>query len=290
MMKELKIGGQAVVEGVMMRSAHYVSTSVRTKNGKIKTKTRKFNSLTENNKILGLPIIRGAVSLFEVIQLGYQEITWSSNQSLGKKEKINNKEKIFMILFSLIFGLALFKLLPLFLATRIIPLEEGSWAVNLLDALIKTLILVGYMVVIGLISDIKNLYQYHGAEHKAVSCYESKKKLTPENAQKFSTIHPRCGTTFIIIVFLISMLLYIFIPLNLGFWLNFLIRILLLPIIAGISFEIIRISGKYYYKNLFVRIIMWPGLQFQRLTTRQPSLKQIEVAIASLNACMSKEK
>ena len=289
-MKELKIGGQAVVEGVMMRSSHFVSTSVRTKNGKIKTRTRNFTSLTDNNKILGLPIIRGAVSLFEVIQLGYQEITWSSNQSLGKEEKISTKEKVLMIIFSLVFGIALFKLLPLFLATRIIPLEDGSWTVNLLDAVIKTLILVGYMIIIGLMPDIKTLYQYHGAEHKSVSCYESKKNLTPENAQKFSTIHPRCGTTFIIIVFLISMIFYIFIPLKLGFWLNFFIRILLLPIIAGISFELIRFSGKYYYKNKFVRIIIWPGLQFQRLTTRQPTLKQIEVAIASLKACTSKEK
>lgn len=289
-MKELKIGGQAVVDGVMMRSSHHVATSVRTKNGKIKTRTRNFTSLTDNNKLLGQPIIRGAVSLFEVIQLGYQEITWSSNQNLGKKEKLSTKEKIFMIIFSLVFGIALFKLLPLFLATRIIPLEEGSWTVNLLDAIIKTLILVGYMIIIGLMPDIKTLYQYHGAEHKSVSCYESKNKLIPENAQKFSTIHPRCGTTFIIIVFLISMIFYIFIPLKLGFWLNFIIRILLLPIIAGISFEIIRLSGKYYYKNKLVRIIMWPGLQFQRLTTREPSLKQIEVAIASLKACTSKEK
>jgi len=289
-MKELKIGGQAVVDGVMMRSSHHVSTAVRTKSGKIKIKTRKFISLTENSKFLGLPIIRGAISLFEVVQLGYQEITWSTNQSLETENVLSTKEKVLMIVLALAFGIALFKLLPWFLATKAIPLAQHSWKVNVIDALIKIVILTGYMWIISLMPDIKTLYQYHGSEHKAVSCYESGKKLTPKNAQTFTTIHPRCGTTFIIIVFVIAMIFYIFIPLSLGFWLNFLIRILLLPMIAGVAYEIIRLSGKYYYKNLLVRILMWPGLQFQRLTTREPNLKQLEVAIASLKASLAKDK
>lgn len=289
-MAELRIGGQAVIEGVTMRSDHYITTSVRKDDGSIKSKTKKFISITDKHKFLNLPFIRGPINLAEVVGIGLKEITWSSNQALGEDEKMTTKEMIFMIAFSLIFGLALFKLLPWFLATLAIPIADGNIAVNILDALIKTVILVGYLLIITLMPDIKTLFRYHGAEHKSVSCFEAKKKLTPRNAQKFSTIHPRCGTTFIIIVFFVSMIFYVFIPLKLGFWLNFLIRILLLPIIAGFSYELIRFSGKYYKKSWVVRALIWPGLQFQRLTTKQPTLKQLEVAIASLNACISKEK
>jgi len=290
-MSDLKIGGQAVVEGVTMRSNHYIATAVRKSDGTIKKRIRKFISFTDRHKAANIPFIRGIFSLVEVMILGFKEITWSSNQAIDENEKITTKEIVFMIVFSLIFGIALFKLLPWFLATTIIPLiKKQSTTVNILDALFKIIILSTYLFVISLMPDVKRLFQYHGAEHKSVTCHEKKIKLTPKNAQKFTTIHPRCGTTFIIWVFLFSMLFYMLIPISLGFWMNFLVRILLLPLIAGVSFEVIRLSGKYYYKSKIVRIIVWPGLQFQRLTTREPDLKQLEVAIASLNACLDKEK
>lgn len=290
-MSDLKIGGQAIIEGVTMRSNQYIASSVRKTDGTIKTRTRKFISIIDKHKILNLPFVRGIISLIEVMIMGFKEITWSSNQAIGEDEQLTTKELVFMIIFSAVFGIALFKLLPWFLATTISPLVEGKSAtVNILDALFKLIILSGYMFAISLMPDIRRLFQYHGAEHKVVTCHEKGIKLTPKNAQKFSTIHPRCGTTFIVWVFLFSMVFYMIIPLSYGFWMNFLLRILLLPLIAGVSYEVIRISGKYYYKNVIVRIIVWPGLQFQRLTTRQPTLKQLEVSIASLNACIVQEK
>ncbi len=290
-MGELRIGGQAVMNGVMMRSKNYIATSVRKKDGRIKTKTRKFVSITDKHKILGAPFIRGIFMLFELMIQGMKELTWSSNESTDDEdEKLSKKEIVFTIILSIIFALALFKLLPWFLANTISRFFIATSAsLNVLDALLKVLILAAYVYLISLMPDIKNLFRYHGAEHKAVSCYESGKKLTPKNADKFSVIHPRCGTTFIIIVFFISIFFYMLIP-TMDFWKNYLFRVLLLPVIAGFSYEIIRLGGKYYYKNAFVRIIMWPGLQFQRLTTRQPDLRQLEVSIKSLNAAIKKEK
>ncbi len=290
-MGELRIGGQAVMNGVMMRSKNYIATSVRKKDGKIKTKTRKFVSITDKYKILGLPFIRGIFMLFELMIQGMKELTWSSNESTDDEdEKLSKKEIVFTIILSIVFALALFKLLPWFLANTVSGFfETTSATINVLDALFKVFILAGYIYLISLMPDIKTLFRYHGAEHKAVSCYESGKKLTPKNAAGFSVIHPRCGTTFIILVFFVSIFFYMLIP-TLEFWQNYLFRILLLPVIAGFSYEIIRLGGKYYYKNVLVRIIMWPGLQFQRLTTRQPDLKQIEVAIKSLNVALKKEK
>jgi len=290
-MAELRIGGQAVVEGVSMRSDHFLATSVRLKNGKIKSHVKKFISITDKHKYLNIPLIRGVIGLFEVMGIGMKEITWSSNQALDMDEQMTKKELFLMIGFSIIFGLGLFKLLPWFLANIFGPMIQNNLStINIIDGLFKILILSIYLGLISLMPDVKRLFEYHGAEHKVVSCSESKMKLTPKNAKKFTTIHPRCGTTFIIWVFLFSILFYMLIPLSLGFWGNFGIRILMLPLIAGVSYEIIRLSGKYYSKSKIVRFLVWPGLQFQRLTTREPNLKQLEVSINSLNECLRKEK
>ncbi|MCF7871574.1 DUF1385 domain-containing protein [Candidatus Woesearchaeota archaeon] len=289
-MSEIKIGGQAVIEGVTMRSENYVCTSVRKENGTIVSKIRAFNSVSKKYKPLGWPLIRGMVNLVEMMSIGFSELQWSGNQSVDENEELSKKEIFLTIAISIIFGVALFKLFPWFLANSLSNLMKSNYFIlNVMDGILKIIIISLYLYLISLMADVKTLFRYHGAEHKVVNCYEHKKKLTPKNAQKFTTLHPRCGTTFVIIVFVVSIFVYILLPQSLDFWSNLLIRVLLLPLIAGISYEIIRFSGKYYEKNLFVRIVMWPGLQFQKLTTREPTLKQLEVAINSLVVCMNKE-
>ncbi|MFP4567680.1 MAG: DUF1385 domain-containing protein [Candidatus Woesearchaeota archaeon] len=285
---KVRIGGQAVVEGVMMRSDNYISTTVRDPSGTLKQRTRRFNSITERNKFLALPFIRGFVMLFELMGLGFKEISWSAEQS-GDDEPLSKREMFFTFALSIILVLSIFKLLPWFLANFVAG-SSSLIGVNVFDGVFKILIFVAYLFFISLMPDIKRLYEYHGAEHKVVACYESGLKLTAKNAQKFSKLHPRCGTTFVFVVFFIGILVYLLIPLGAGFWGNYAFRILLLPIIAGVAYELIRLEGKYYSKSGIVRALIWPGIQFQRLTTREPDLSQLEVAIASLNACILSEK
>ena len=285
---KVRIGGQAVVEGVMMRSDNFISTTVRNDKGELKKRTRRFNSITEKNKFLALPFIRGFVMLFELMSLGFKEISWSAQQS-GDDEPLSKKEMFFTFALSIIIVLAFFKFLPWFLA-NVFTDSSSLLGVNVLDGVLKIFIFVIYLFLISLLPDVKRLYEYHGAEHKVVACYESGLPLTPKNADKFSKLHPRCGTTFVFVVFLIGILVYLTIPLSFGLWGNYALRILFLPLIAGIAYEIIRLEGKYYCKSKIVRILMWPGIQFQRLTTREPSLKQLSVAISSLNSCIAEEK
>jgi uncharacterized protein YqhQ len=284
---KIRIGGQAVVEGVMMRSDNFVCTTVRDDKGVLKKRNRRFNSITEKNKFLALPFIRGFVMLFELMSLGFKEISWSAQQA-GDDEPLSKKEMFFTFALSIIIVLAFFKFLPWFLANLFT--SSSLLGVNLLDGILKIFIFIIYLFLISLLPDVKRLYEYHGAEHKVVACYESGLSLSAKNANKFSRLHPRCGTTFVFVVFLIGILVYLSIPLSFGLWGNYALRILFLPLIAGIAYEVIRLEGKYYCKSKFVRILMWPGLQFQRLTTREPSLKQLSVAISSLNSCVVEEK
>jgi uncharacterized protein YqhQ len=286
---KIRIGGQAVVNGVMMRSDNYVSTAIREPNGKIAVRSREYHSITEKKKVLSWPFIRGIIILFEVMVLGLKELTWASNKTMKKEEKLSKKEVALAMALSVIIALVIFKLVPWALANIFNNLFGIKGALlNVIDAVFKVLILIIYFSVLGFSDEVKTLFQYHGAEHKTVFCYEKKKKLTPENAMKFSRIHPRCGTTFVFLVFIVGLFFYILIPSAAGFWLNLLIRIMLLPIIAGVAYELIRLEGKYYDRKV-VKWIIWPGLQFQRLTTRNPSKKQLEVAIAALEACIKKE-
>lgn len=287
---KIRIGGQAVVNGVMMRSDNYVSTAVRDSKGKIIVRSREYHSATEKKGILSWPFIRGVIILYEVMVLGLKELTWASNKTAQKGEKLSKKEAVLAIVISLALALIIFKLTPWALANvfnRIFKIDNVF--LNVLDAFFKIVILVIYFSILGMSKDVSTLFEYHGAEHKTVFCFEKKKKLTPENAIKFSRIHPRCGTTFVFFVFIVGLFFYILIPPAAGFWMNLLIRIMLLPLIAGVAYEVIRLEGKYY-ENRLVKVLIWPGLQFQRLTTRNPSKKQIEVAIAALNECIKKEK
>ena len=270
------IGGQAVIEGVMMRSPTKVAVSVRLQNGKIKTKKEKFKKI---NKYSKMPLIRGSFVLVDTLVKGMKALIWSADQQLGKDEKITTKEIVFSLLIAFGFGIILFLVVPLYLAGFVSA--KGTILYNVVDGILRVIALVAYMAVISLMKDIKVVFQYHGAEHKAVNCYEAGKKLTLANAKKFTTIHKRCGTSFLFIVVIISIIIFSFI-LSPKFYINLLVRIILLPVVAGISYEILKLGEK----TKIIRWATWPGQWLQKITTKEPTNKQIEVAITSLKSVL----
>lgn len=291
----LMIGGQAVVEGVMMKSSNYVSTAVRKPDGKITFRTTKSKSWVEKFKINKIPFVRGFFILFETMILGLKELTYSANEAMNEEETENEElgfwEMVGTFAFSILMVILLFKLLPLAIANYFA--KDNNWLLNLIDGVVKISVFIIYILLISLMKDVKRLFQYHGAEHKSVNAYESIKdinKLTPKIVKKFTKAQPRCGTTFIIYVLFLSMFVYILIPLNYGFWIKLLLRIALLPFIAGIAYEVIRFAGKYYYKSLIVRIISSPGMFFQKLTTKEPDEEQMAVAIKALKEVIKAEE
>ena len=213
---------------------------------------------------------------------GVKALNYSTDIALGedkKEEKTNWFFFIMIVIFSVGLGLLIFKFLPLLIAQLINP--ESNILFNLIDGIVKLFIFVAYVYIISLMKDIKEVFRYHGAEHKVVNCYEAKEKLIVKNAKKYSTLNPRCGTSFIMIVIIVSIATYIFIPKTVPFMYKFLYRILLLPVIAGISYELLKISAKYE-QNFFFRLFVKPGIWIQYITTKEPDEKQLEVALAAL--------
>lgn len=274
----LEIGGQAVIEGVMLRSKDSYAIAVRTKQGNIKTKRFPFISITKKNKLLGLPLIRGIISTGEMLYLGMKSLIWSTEQA--EEEKLTKKELTITIAISVILVIGFFIALPLILTKTIV--NGNSFIFSLIDGLFRLGIFLGYVWGIGFLKDVKTLFKYHGAEHKVVNCYEDKKPLTFENLKKYKTIHPRCGTSFIFIVFILSIILFSFIT-HPSWIVKFLERIILIPVIASLGYELLKLSAKLK-NNQIIKIIIYPGLLFQKLTTKQPSNKQLEVAVASFKA------
>jgi len=285
--KLITAGGQAVIEGVMMRSTDHTAIAVRKPDGTISLKKDKMVSLSKKYKILGWPLIRGVISLAEMMVLGIKALNWSANESGEEEEQLSAWHIVLSLFLSLVFAVALFKFAPLFIAqllqNNVQLVADNYWLFNLIDGIVKIALFVSYIAIIGLMSDVKRLFQYHGAEHMAVHCYEARKKLTVKNVQKYSTIHPRCGTSFILIVLLLSVAVYTFIPQNFTFIAKLGTRILLLPFIAGVSYEILKLAGKYR-KNIILRAISAPGMWVERLTTRKPTNEMVEVAIKALKA------
>ncbi len=295
--KELMIGGQAVIEGVMMRTKNHYAVAVRKSDNRISVKKERFDSLTQKNRFLGLPIVRGIIILIETIILGFKALNYSASQSLEQEyaeqgarnsgeagEKLNGFVMGLTIAFSVILALALFKFLPLLAATLFKNNLGGSnFLFNLIDGATKLLVLIGYIWLISRFKDVKRVFEYHGAEHKTVHCYESGKKLTPKNAMNMPKAHHRCGTTFLLVVVVLSIIFYLLIPFNMNFWLKLVIRILFLPLIAGLSYEWIKLTGRIR-NRFFTRILAGPGLLVQRLTTREPDEEQLSVAIKALRA------
>lgn len=314
---DFAVGGQAVIEGVMMRSPSYITIAVRKTDGSIRVRDKKFRNLTQRFKWLNIPILRGVINLFEMMVVGTEAINFSANESLEEptkkdqgdetaadrkpdKEKAKSKASVFleylMFAFSLVFALAisvfLFKFVPLWVATyfdgQSSYIHNNYIVFNLIDGGIKISVFILYMAILGLIPSFKRIFEYHGAEHKSIFTYEQKKPLTVESARPMTRFHPRCGTSFILIVFLISVIVYTFIPKQESFTANLLLRVAMLPLIAGISYEYLKASARHA-RNPLVKILIAPGLWFQRLTTREPKDDQLEVGLESLKVALRLE-
>ena len=300
------VGGQALIEGIMMKSKSRYTIASRLEDGSIKVTSGEAVSLRKKHKFFNIPIIRGIVNMVESFILGYKALSVSA-ENLGiddtepetKFEKWIDKHlggKMLGIIMTIatVLGLALSLFLFTFLpsvATKGLDSVTGSglgWFKNLIEGIIKILIFIGYLLFTSLTPDIRRTYQYHGAEHKSIFCYESGKELTPENAKEFKRFHPRCGTSFLFVVLFISILIFSlpFVPWD-NVFLRILIKLPLIPLIVGIGFEFLMIAGKH--DNFVTRILSAPGLWMQRLTTREPDEKQLEVAIAALKAALPDE-
>jgi len=280
--KIMEIGGQAVIEGVMMKSKKRIVTSIR-KGKKIISKKREFIPIIARKKIYKTPIIRGIISIFELMIVGMQELAWSADQQTDEKQgKLTWLQLLITFSISILAVIGIFIIAPYYL-TKVFYSEINIWF-NLIDGGFRVLMFVLYLAIIGLMADMKRVFQYHGAEHKSVNCYEAGKKLTVSNVKKFSTIHPRCGTSLLVFVIVISILLFSLIK-DPRWYVNIPFRIILIPVIVGISFEIVKLSAKFKNSRILKALII-PGLWTQKLTTREPDSKQIEVAIKSLKKAM----
>lgn len=272
------VGGQAVIEGVMMKNGSKIVTAVRDENGKIKTEKIKM-PCSESH----IPFIRGLVNLYVMLSIGYKSLNFSASVFSEEEESGNGFWMAIGLVFSLILAIFLFKFIPLGTASLFqgwFPL--GNIWFNIIDGFVKILIFVLYVYFISLFKDIRRVFEYHGAEHKTVACYEAGEKLTVSNVKKYSTLHKRCGTTFIFFVLFVSIIVYIFIPTTYSFWMKLLLRLILLPVIAAISYEILRLGAKYKIFGFLAS----PGLWIQKITTREPDDKQIEVAIRALKSVL----
>lgn len=300
---DFAVGGQAVIEGVMMRSPNFITVAVRKSKGHLKLKDDPFRALSMRIKLFGIPIIRGIVNMVEMLIIGMKIINYSASEMIDdgsdENEQTSSFQKFFTAVsfaFSIVLALAmsifLFKFLPLWITdflSRQFPAVNQNWLLfNAIDGIIKTTFFVIYIGLINLAPSIGRLFEYHGAEHKSIFTYENGLDLTVENAKKQSRFHPRCGTSFILVVFLISIFVYTFVPKQPDFVANFALRLAFLPLIAGISYEFLKWSARCSGKK-WVKALTAPGLLFQRLTTREPDEKQLEVALAALKKALELE-
>ena len=289
----MRVGGQAIMEGVLMRSPNFWGMAVRTPSGDMDLRAERFRSVTRRSKLFRLPIIRGALSLGETLWLGMKALTLSTNVALGEEQELSKKEIAGTLVFALVLGFGLFLVAPVLGTKGLGSLVGGSIEnpilFNLVEGVIRIAIFVAYLVGITLLSkDIKRFFGYHGAEHKAIKVYERGEELIPENARKLDTSHVRCGTSFVLYVLVLSIL--VFSLLGVQGWVYMLAsRIIVIPIVAGLAFEFIMWSARHQDSAL-VRVLVWPGLQMQKLTTREPSDDMVEVAMASLKKVLSMEK
>lgn len=282
-------GGQAVIEGVMMRGKENLAIAVRNTEDDIILHTESVNSVTDKFSILGKPFIRGVVSLFESLIVGMRALSFSANQALEEEEEeLTNLEMAITIGVALGLAILLFVVLPATGIKFIQSYISSNLILNFIEGVIKVTVFLLYIIAISQLKDIKRVFQYHGAEHKVIYNHESDLPLSIENAKKHSPLHPRCGTNFLLIVMVISVLLFSFFG-RPSFLNRILIHIALLPIVAGVSYEIIKQAGKKD-ANPIIKLIATPGLWLQRLTTREPNEKQIKVAIKALEGVLEIEE
>ena len=304
--RDAPIGGQAVLEGVMMRGISTWAVAVRAPSleqleshdgglepteaaeGEIEVRTEPLVSWNRRHRLLRVPIVRGVVALAESMSIGFKALGISANAQLEEgEEEIGGRAWGATIAVSLVLGIGLFFLLPAGITSLFRDSLPNSLVFVIVEKVIRIGIFLGYLWLISRMSDLQRVFEYHGAEHKTISCYEAGLPLTPENAQTFSRLHPRCGTSFLLIVMIVA--IFVFAPLGTPAWYWLLLsRVLGIPLVAGIAFEVIKLFGRNRSKA-WARVLMWPGMQLQRLTTREPDLAQLAVAIAALEAVLAVE-
>jgi len=283
---DLAVGGQAVIEGVMMRDAAKTATAVRLPNGEIAVEMHPVTSIRDRYPVLNLPLIRGSVIMVESLVIGMRALSFSAQAAGEEDEQMTKKEIALTILFALVLASVLFIVIPTGAAHLAAAYTNDPIVFNLIEGGIRLAVFLLYIWGISWMGGIRRVFQYHGAEHKTIHCYEAGEALTVENVQKFPRLHPRCGTNFLLIVMVIAIVFHVFFGWP-DLWLRILSRLAVLPVVAGVSYEIIRFAGRS--ENRIVRILITPGLWLQYLTTRPPDDEMVEVAIESLKAVLPPE-
>jgi uncharacterized protein YqhQ len=285
--RDLPVGGQAVLEGVMMRGVSTWAVAVRREDdGEMIVRSFPLKSALARHRVLRLPVLRGVVALGQSLGIGFKALEISANAQVGEEEKpISGPVWVATIVVALAFAVALFFLAPVGL-TSLLPIDNAAvfW---LVEGVVRTAIFLGYLALLSRMRELRRVFEYHGAEHKTISCFEAGLPLEPATAQRFSRLHPRCGTSFLLIVMVVA--IFVFAPLGLPewYWLA-LSRVVGIPLIAGLSFEVIKFAGRNRSRR-WVRALMWPGMQLQLLTTREPDEEQLAVAIAAMEAVLAVE-
>jgi len=311
--KIMPVGGQAVIEGVMMRSPKRIATAIRRASGRIEVMVQEYTSLVQRRKYLNIPVVRGAITLIEVMVLGIKTLQWSADRAMediedqeekeGKRKKKEKKNKkgmstlnaVFSITLALVIGIAFFFILPLYLTTTVFNIEKQALMFNLVAGVFRIVFFLLYVWGISFMKDVKRLFQYHGSEHKTIFAFEDKIALAPAAIQKYTTYHPRCGTSFLMIVMLVSLLFFALLDTivmmvygDISFVIRLLTHLPLIPVVGGISYEALKASSKNT-ENPLVKILIAPGLALQRITTSEPDDQQVEVAIAALEAALGED-
>jgi uncharacterized protein YqhQ len=290
--RDAPLGGQAVLEGVMMRGVSTWSVAVRNPAGQIQISAESIDPWARRHRLLRVPVIRGVVALAESMKIGFRALAISANAQLeedeeGEAEEIGGWVWGLTIALSLAFAIGLFFVIPVGLTSLVKDQLGSALLFWLVEGILRTAIFIGYLVVISRLPDLRRFFEYHGAEHKTISCYEAEDELVPARAKLYSRLHPRCGTSFLLIVMVVA--IFVFAPIGLPAWYWLLAtRILGIPLIAGLSYEVIKWAGKNRRKR-WVRAVMWPGLMLQNLTTREPDEAQLAVAIAALERVLEQE-
>jgi uncharacterized protein YqhQ len=307
--RDAPVGGQAVLEGVMMRGVSTWAVAVRKPSaeqleseerldprdgakGEIEVRSFPLVSILKKHRWMRLPVIRGVFALWESLRIGFRALNISANAQLppgegGEDEEIGKGTWVGTVVFAVALAIGLFFLLPVGITSLFKDSLPNSVVFVLVEKAIRITIFLGYLVLISRLPDLRRVFEYHGAEHKTIACFEGGEPLTPENAQRYSRLHPRCGTSFLLIVMIVA--IFVFAPLGTPAWyILFPSRVIGIPLVAGIAFEAIKWFGRNRNKR-WARVLMWPGLQLQRLTTREPDLRQLAVAIAAMEAVLAVE-
>ncbi|NLD72638.1 MAG: DUF1385 domain-containing protein [Chloroflexi bacterium] len=288
--KTFNYGGQAIMEGVMMRGEHDWAACVRAPSGEIVVQRQALPQAVYRSKILKWPFLRGLVMLWDSLGLGLRALLWSADVALDEEEEVHFTGPLAWgtVGVSLVLGIGLFMLLPMLLVSLIDRYIASALWSNLAEGALRLALFTGYLLAIGQMPDIRRVFAYHGAEHKTINAYEAGAPLEPESVARYSRAHVRCGTGFLLIVLLVFVVLATLMG-RPPFLLRLLSRVVLIPVVAGISYELLKLSAKYYGRSAVVRALVAPGLLLQRLTTREPDLPMLEVAIAALNQVLESE-